>query len=107
MYAIRSYYEATIGVSNISPDYTATGVLYIPGKDKVELSNIKPVISKTFHVWDKFELFINELDETQSKSLKEFKDFYHRRFNLLVCSTIIESGIDIPTANTIIINRVV
>jgi transcription-repair coupling factor (superfamily II helicase) len=32
-------------------------------------------------------------------------DFYHRRFNVLVCSTIIESGIDIPTANTIIINR--
>ncbi len=32
-------------------------------------------------------------------------DFYHRRYNLLVCSTIIESGIDVPTANTIIINR--
>jgi len=32
-------------------------------------------------------------------------DFYHRSFNVLVCSTIIESGIDIPTANTIIINR--
>lgn len=32
-------------------------------------------------------------------------DFYHQRFNLLVCSTIIESGIDVPTANTIIINR--
>src|SRR3990167_11055872 len=32
-------------------------------------------------------------------------DFYHRRFNVLVCSTIVESGIDIPTANTIIINR--
>ena len=32
-------------------------------------------------------------------------DFYHRRFNLLVCTTIIESGIDVPTANTIIINR--
>jgi transcription-repair coupling factor (superfamily II helicase) len=32
-------------------------------------------------------------------------NFYHRRFNLLVCTTIIESGIDIPTANTIIINR--
>ena len=32
-------------------------------------------------------------------------DFYHQRFNLLVCSTIIESGIDIPSANTIIINR--
>jgi transcription-repair coupling factor (superfamily II helicase) len=32
-------------------------------------------------------------------------DFYHQRFNVLVCSTIIESGIDIPSANTIIINR--
>ncbi len=32
-------------------------------------------------------------------------EFYHRHFNVLVCSTIIESGIDIPTANTIIIDR--
>ncbi len=32
-------------------------------------------------------------------------DFYHQRFNVLLCSTIIESGIDIPTANTIIIDR--
>lgn len=32
-------------------------------------------------------------------------DFYHKRSNVLVCSTIIETGIDIPTANTIIIER--
>jgi len=32
-------------------------------------------------------------------------DFYHRRSNVLVCTTIIESGIDIPTANTIVIDR--
>ncbi len=32
-------------------------------------------------------------------------DFYHHRVNLLVCTTIIESGIDVPTANTIFINR--
>ena len=32
-------------------------------------------------------------------------DFYHRRANILVCTTIIESGIDIPTANTILIHR--
>ncbi len=32
-------------------------------------------------------------------------DFYHQRYNILVCTTIIESGIDVPTANTIIINR--
>jgi transcription-repair coupling factor (superfamily II helicase) len=32
-------------------------------------------------------------------------DFYHQRFNVLVCTTIIETGIDIPSANTIIIER--
>ena len=32
-------------------------------------------------------------------------DFYHRRFNILLCTTIVESGIDVATANTIIINR--
>lgn len=32
-------------------------------------------------------------------------DFYHQRFNILVCTTIIETGIDIPSANTIILNK--
>ncbi|MFK7890580.1 MAG: transcription-repair coupling factor [Granulosicoccus sp.] len=36
---------------------------------------------------------------------KVMSDFYHQRFNILVATTIIESGIDIPTANTILINR--
>lgn len=36
---------------------------------------------------------------------KTMSDFYHQRFQVLICSTIIESGIDIPSANTIIINN--
>lgn len=36
---------------------------------------------------------------------KIMSDFYHHHFNVLVCTTIIETGIDIPTANTIIIDR--
>jgi transcription-repair coupling factor (superfamily II helicase) len=32
-------------------------------------------------------------------------DFYHKHFNLLLCTTIIETGIDVPSANTIIIDR--
>ena len=32
-------------------------------------------------------------------------EFYHKHYNVLVCSTIIETGIDIPNANTIIIER--
>ncbi|MBO1926695.1 transcription-repair coupling factor [Thiomicrorhabdus sp. 6S2-11] len=44
-----------------------------------------------------------QMNEKQLESVME--DFYHRRFNILVCTTIIETGIDIPTANTILIHR--
>ena len=41
-----------------------------------------------------------------SKELEQIMtDFYHQRFQVLVCTTIIETGIDIPSANTIIINN--
>jgi len=41
-----------------------------------------------------------------SKELEQIMaDFYHQRFQLLVCTTIIETGIDIPSANTMIINN--
>jgi transcription-repair coupling factor (superfamily II helicase) len=33
------------------------------------------------------------------------RDFYHQRYNILVCTTIIETGIDIPNANTILMIR--
>ncbi len=33
------------------------------------------------------------------------KNFYHQQFNLLLCTTIIETGIDVPSSNTIVINR--
>jgi transcription-repair coupling factor (superfamily II helicase) len=33
------------------------------------------------------------------------RDYYHQRANVLLCSTIIETGIDVPTANTILIHR--
>ena len=36
---------------------------------------------------------------------KVMKDFVAQRYNLLLCSTIIETGIDVPTANTIVISR--
>ncbi len=36
---------------------------------------------------------------------KVMADFYHKRYNILVCTTIIETGIDIPSANTIVIQR--
>lgn len=44
-----------------------------------------------------------QMPERQLESL--MLDFYHQRFNVLLCTTIIESGIDVPSANTILINR--
>jgi len=36
---------------------------------------------------------------------RAMREFHQQRFNLLLCTTIIETGIDIPTANTILVNR--
>jgi len=44
--------------------------------------------------------------QMREKDLEQIMlDFVHQRFNILVSTTIIESGIDVPSANTIIINR--
>ena len=44
-----------------------------------------------------------QMPERQLESV--MRDFVAQRFNLLLCSTIIETGIDVPTANTIVISR--
>lgn len=49
------------------------------------------------------EIAHGQMPERQLEKI--MSDFYHTRFQVLVCSTIIETGIDIPTANTIIIER--
>jgi len=51
----------------------------------------------------KVEVAHGQMREKELESI--MFDFYHHRFNILVCTTIVESGIDVPTANTIIINR--
>lgn len=44
-----------------------------------------------------------QMQERQLEQVME--QFYHKNFNVLICSTIIETGIDVPNANTIIIER--
>ena len=41
----------------------------------------------------------------ESELEKKMKEFYMGKFDILISTTIIESGIDIPNANTIIIDR--
>ncbi len=33
------------------------------------------------------------------------EDFYHQKYNVLVCSSIIENGLDVPTVNTLIVDE--
>ncbi|NND61456.1 MAG: transcription-repair coupling factor [Gammaproteobacteria bacterium] len=61
---------------------------------------------------DKLEKLVPEADmriahgQMRERELEQVMlDFYHRRFNVLICTTIVESGLDVPTANTIIIDR--
>lgn len=51
----------------------------------------------------KFTVAHGQMPERQLEQI--MRDFYHRRYHVLICTTIIENGIDIPTANTIIIDR--
>jgi transcription-repair coupling factor (superfamily II helicase) len=51
----------------------------------------------------KIRIAHGQMRETELEQI--MLDFYHRRFHILACTAIIESGIDIPSANTIIINR--
>lgn len=51
----------------------------------------------------RIEMAHGQMPERQLEQI--MLDFYHQRFNVLLSSTIIESGIDVPSANTIVINR--
>jgi transcription-repair coupling factor (superfamily II helicase) len=53
----------------------------------------------------KIQIANGQMPERQLE--KVMNDFYQQKFNVLLCSTIIESGIDVPTANTIIINKAI
>ena len=44
-----------------------------------------------------------QLAETELE--KRMFDFYHQRGNVLLCTTLIESGLDLPSANTLIVER--
>jgi transcription-repair coupling factor (superfamily II helicase) len=92
-------------------------------------SNIKEACSRELHRGGQIFVLHNDIDsiDNMAENLKQLMpnirvriahgqmptrelehimgDFYHARFQILVCTTIIETGIDIPNANTIIINN--
>ncbi|MEO8136918.1 MAG: TRCF domain-containing protein, partial [Betaproteobacteria bacterium] len=70
-----------------------------------EIDTIKNMEEKLVRLLPEARIRIGhgQMGERELESV--MRDFYQQRCNVLLCSTIIETGIDVPTANTIIINR--
>ena len=70
-----------------------------------EISSIEKIAAEVGELLPEASLRIAHGQMPEKQLEQVMLDFYHLRFNLLVCTTIIETGIDVPSANTIIINR--
>ncbi len=70
-----------------------------------EVKNMARMVSELEDMFPRARIGMAHGQMPPGEMERTMRDFYARRINLLVCSTIIENGIDVPTANTIIINR--
>lgn len=70
-----------------------------------EVSTIQHMYDKLTQLLPEARIHIAHGQMRESELEHVMRDFYQQRFNLLLCTTIIETGIDIPTANTILIHR--
>jgi len=69
------------------------------------IEDIQKVADQLRELVDEGEIEVAHGQMRESELERIMLDFYHRRFHILVCTAIIESGLDVPTANTIIVNR--
>ena len=70
-----------------------------------EIDTIKNMEEKLVRLLPEARIRIGHGQMPERELEQVMRDFYQQRCNVLLCSTIIETGIDVPTANTIIINR--
>ena len=70
-----------------------------------EVRNIDQTLGKLQSLVPEARIAIGHGQMRERQLERIMSDFYHKKVNILVCTTIIENGIDIPNANTIIIER--
>ena len=70
-----------------------------------EVKTIEETAAKLRELLPELSIGVGHGQLREAELERVMSDFYHMRHHILVCSTIIETGIDIPNANTIIIDR--
>jgi len=70
-----------------------------------EVKTIESTAQKILEIIPEARVAIGHGQMRERELEQVMADFYHKRANVLVCTTIIETGIDIPNANTIIMDR--
>lgn len=70
-----------------------------------EVKNIEQTARELEELVPEIRLGIGHGQMPEHQLEQVMSDFYHKRFNVLLCTTIIETGIDVPSANTILIDR--
>lgn len=70
-----------------------------------EVESIEKTASEISEIVPEAKVSVAHGQMREKELERVMSDFYHQRFNVLVCTTIIETGIDIPSANTIIMDR--
>lgn len=98
---VRTYDESTIKEAILREILRGGQVYYLHN----EVSSIEKVARELQVLVPEARIIVGHGQMPERDLERVMADFYHKRFNIMVCSTIIETGIDIPNANTIIINR--
>jgi transcription-repair coupling factor (superfamily II helicase) len=70
-----------------------------------EVSTIEAMRERLDKLLPEARIRVGHGQQSERELEQVMRDFYQQRFDVLLCTTIIETGIDIPTANTIVIHR--
>lgn len=98
---VRTYDEAVIKEAILREILRGGQVYYLHN----EVDTIEKVARELQELIPEARIGVGHGQMRERDLERVMSDFYHKRFNIMVCTTIIETGIDIPSANTIIINR--
>lgn len=98
---VRTYDEATIKEAILREILRGGQVYYLHN----EVDTIEKTARDLQELIPEARIAVGHGQMRERDLERVMSDFYHKRFNIMVCTTIIETGIDIPNANTIIMDR--